>query len=402
MKKDWSRISLFFFFLVALVGTILRSTPYFSVPLDYMNLVHSHSHVAFQGWIYTIMFLILTQSFLTGDLIRRGRYPLQFKLTVLVVTGILISFALQGYGFYSIVFSTLFQLLNYWFIFRFFQDSASAERKTEHSPSLSYIKAGLAYGLLSTLLPIAIGILSAKGLSESEAYTSLVYTFLHLQYNGWFLLIALGLFFHFLDQNKIQYINKYAKASYWLFSISVIPSISLSLLGMSFSRYAMSLAYISVFLLGAGLICFFLAIRSNIKASLKHQSPWFRLFITVFLLSFFLKTILQCLSPLEVLRDYAFHNRFIIIAYLHLSLIGSISFLFIALMIDKEWLRSNSWMRLGSSLLVLGFLTTEIILILTGLGIYYNGELLLAGSAAMALGILFLTMVSGETSDSRI
>ncbi len=56
MKSECSRISLLFFFLVGLAGTVLRSTAFIEIPLDYMNLVHAHSHVAFQGWIYTIMF----------------------------------------------------------------------------------------------------------------------------------------------------------------------------------------------------------------------------------------------------------------------------------------------------------------------------------------------------------
>lgn len=400
MQKNWSRVSLFFFFLVALVGTILRSTPYFSIPLEYMNLVHSHSHVAFQGWIYTIIFLFLTQTFLRDDQIRKGLYPLQFKLTVLVVTGVLISFAFQGYALYSIVFSTLFQLLNYWFIYRFFRDTGASSSYSDRSLSLRFIRAGLWYGLLSTLLPVGIGFLSAKDLSESEAYQSLVYTFLHLQYNGWFLLVAIGLFFDFLEEKKAHYNDKYATLSFWLFSISVIPSITLSLIGMSFSDYFMPLAYVSAVLMGAGLVSFIKAISSQINSFPGLKNRWVRLFLMVFLVSFVLKTTLQCLSVLDIFKDYAFHNRFIIIAYMHLSLIGSISFLFIALMIDKKWLKTNRWMKLGSTLLFLGFLVTESILTLTGLGLFYNGEILLAGSAAMASGILVLTLIPGEKNDS--
>ena len=399
IKSDWSRISLLFFFLVALAGTVLRSTAFFEVPLEYMNLVHAHSHVAFQGWIYTIMFLFLIRTYLKDHQIQNGRYPLQFKLTLAVVTGVLISFAVQGYAFYSILFSTFFQLLNYWFIYRFLNDTRTSGSVNDSPVSLRFVKAGLWYGLLSTLLPIGIGILSAKDMSESEAYRSLVYTFLHLQYNGWFLLVALGLFYQFLDSKRIPYNSKNATLSYWLFSISAVPSIALSLLGMSFKEYIMPLAYISAVMLGVGLFCFLRSIPSKIGEYLRNDNLWFRVFLMAFLVSFVLKTTLQCLSVLDIFRDYAFHNRFIIIAYMHLSLIGSISFLFIALMIHNKWLKTNIWVQLGSILLLLGFIATEVLLTLTGLGLFYSGGMLLVGSAAMTLGILALTVKTNSNNE---
>ena len=97
MTGEWSKISLVFIFVVALIGTLLRSVAFVTVPLEYVNLVHAHSHVAFQGWVYTCMILLLTTTYLTAEQVRKGRYPLQFVLTVIVVVGILISFALQGY-----------------------------------------------------------------------------------------------------------------------------------------------------------------------------------------------------------------------------------------------------------------------------------------------------------------
>ena len=108
----WSKASLVFLFLVALIGTALRSVAFQPIPLEYANLVHAHSHVAFQGWIYTLMLLLLVRYFLSEDQIIAGKYLLQFQLTVVVIVGVLITFSIQGYGLYSIIFSTLFQILN--------------------------------------------------------------------------------------------------------------------------------------------------------------------------------------------------------------------------------------------------------------------------------------------------
>ena len=82
-------------------------------------------------------------------------------------------------------------------------------------------------------------------------------------------------------------------------------------------------------------------------------------------------------------------------AYLHLSLIGAISFLFFSLLIEKKWLVLNGRVKTGSIFLLLGFATTEILLVLTGLGLFYDQLLLITGSAAMALGVL-LMIISGS------
>ena len=398
MNKDWSKISLIFFLLIALIGTLLRSTAYVPVPVEYQNLLHAHSHVAFQGWIYTIMFLFLTELFLTKDQVTEGKFPLQFKVTVIVVAGVLISFTMQSYRLFSIIVSTLFQLLNYWFIYRFLKAVKRNHAVDASSIPLRFIKTGLWLALLSTTIPYAIGIISAKGLGQTEAYSSLVYSFLHLQYNGWFLFVVLGLAFNFLDRNGIGYKVKTANRFYLLLSIAVLPAITLSFMGMSFSKYILPLAYFAAIINATALMFFLLAIPGNIIASIKKKGTWFKLFFIAFLSSFVLKMILQSLSVLPIFRSMVFFNKFIIMAYMHLSLIGSVSFLFIALMIEGKWLSDSLLVRFGSILLVFGFVFTELILVLTGLGIYYDQLSLPLGSATMALGVLL--MLSGRPLSS--
>lgn len=390
MKKEWSKISLIFFFVVALIGTLLRSTFFIPVPLEYRNLVHAHSHIAFQGWIYTIIILLLTNLYLKEHQIQKGRYPLQFNLTVFVLIGTLISFSLQGYGLYSIFFSTLFQLLNYWFIYRFLKDTRRINSSAENTISFRFIKTGLWLGLLSTIMPFGIGLLSAKGLGGTEIYQSFVYTFMHLQYNGWFLFVALGLFYKFLENNDILFNRNHAIKFYRLFAIAVIPAIALSLLGMSFSKYLILPAYFATLFQILGLLFFMMSINSKLIAFLSKKNRWFQLYFIVFILSFILKIILQCLSVFSVFWSYAFNNKLILLAYLHLSLIGVISFLLLAVIIDLKWIIINGLGKVGSTLLVLGFIITELLLVSGGLELYHNYLILMLGSASMALGIFFL------------
>lgn len=394
MKNKWSKISLFFLFIVALIGTYLRASAYISVPLLYANLVHAHSHVAFQGWVYTIMFQVLSNIFLTETQIKKGLYPLQFKITIMVLIGVMVSFSLQGYGLYSIIFSTIFQLLNYWFIYRFLKDTKEAKK----SISLRFIKTGLYLGLLSTLLPYFIGITSAKGLAGTEIYRSLVYTFLHFQYNGWFLFVVLGLFFNFLEKTEIRYSQQYAANFYWLFTVAVIPAVGLSLVGMSFAENIIWIAYFAAIFQWVGLIYFLLLIKGNITSILSIKSKWFNLYFFIFIASFILKITTQSLSVFPAFQNLAFFNKQVILAYLHLSLIGGISFLFLALLIEMKWLLLTGMSKAGTVFLIAGFLVTELLLTAEGLGLYHHQIALIIGSVFMVVGILLLMLCSTQTS----
>ncbi|MFN8416945.1 MAG: hypothetical protein U0U66_11500 [Cytophagaceae bacterium] len=254
--------------------------------------------------------------------------------------------------------------------------------------SIKFITTGLCLGLLSSIFPYAIGAASAKGLNGTDIYNSLIYAFLHLQYNGWFLFIALGLFFHLLDYENIYYNKTRGILFYWLIFIAIIPSISLSLLGMEYAYKIENIAYVSSFILGLALIVFILTLPKKILILFHTKSFWYNLYLAGFILSFSLKIMLQCFSILSLFESYAFQNKLIIIAYLHLSLIGSISFLFFALMINKKWIVNNVFSNVGNTLLFLGFASTEIILIMGGVGIFYSQALLILGSGAMAVGIL--------------
>lgn len=395
MKILWTKASLFFLFMIAFIGTSLRAVYFIKLPLQYANLVHAHSHTAFQGWVYTLTLLLITNLFISKEQIKKGRYPLQFALTVLAILGILVAFSMQGYGLYSIMFSTSFGILNYWFIFSFLKDTRAKDKENTQPIPLRFIKVGLYLGLLSNLLPFGIGFLAAKGMKASEAYPSLIYTFLHLQYNGWFLFIALGLFFKMLENNKVGYSKKLANIFYWLYSIAVLPALALSFLSMSFRNYAIVPAYFAAILQILGIIVFFLILKPILIDFMSKKSIWFKLFLSASLGSFFLKVLLQSLSVLPQLELYAFKNKNIVLGYLHLSLIGVLTFLLLAILIDMKWLSINWFSKIGSTLLIAGFITTELLLVLGGLGIFYSLEQLFYGSLAMLTGI-FLILISPQ------
>ncbi len=390
MNPRWSIVSLIFFLLIALIGSLLRASSYIDIPLVYEHLKHAHSHVAFQGWVYTIMFLVLTDSFVPSNEIKKGRFNLLFVMSVTGVACILIAFALRGYGFYSIVFSTIFQILSYVFIYSFIKST----KGQNYGISMVFVKTGLFFGILSTVMPIAIGIVSAKGMKGSEIYFSFLYTFLHLQYNGWFLFVIIGVLYKVLRDRKQNYDIKYSRYFYVLYTLSVLPGIGQSLLGMSFANIARWPAYFASFLQVLALYYFYKSIV-HLSISALGKSFLFKLTSLIFLISFFIKEGLQILSVLPVFHSFAFSNKLTILAYLHLSMIGVISFFYLSCIILKRWAPRSWYTTTGIIFLFLGYIITEGILVSGALSIFYDQSIILGGSLMMVGGLIFL--IAGMT-----
>lgn len=367
MNVKLIRYNFIFLFFVAVLGSIMRFFPLQTLPFNYPNILHAHSHVAFQGWVYLSLFYLIVKQYLNEKEISSGKYKLQFMLTVAVVTCILISFTYQGYGLFSIVFSTLFQLLNYWFIIRFFNDVKKNELVKLNSLPLRFIKASLWFNLLSTMAPWAIGIISAKGLSGSEAYHSAIYFFLHFQYNGWFTFAIFGLFFLLLEKFNISYHIKSATNFFIFLVVSVVPAYSLSLLGMSYKTSILYVAYFAAILQLVSIIFFINSIKSSISVLFQNFNNLFSWIIVITACSFLLKLVSQSLSVLEIFQQIAFTNRNIIIAFIHLVMLGFVSLSLIGFFIKFEiFSLKNSLTKIGILFLIFGFVITEILLVTSG------------------------------------
>ncbi|QGW28742.1 hypothetical protein [Phnomibacter ginsenosidimutans] len=104
--------------------------------------------------------------------------------------GMLISFAMQGYGAVSISFSTLSIVVFAWAAVYLFQ---WMRQSTPH-PAFAWLRAALWYGLLSTLGTAALSYMMASHQITQHGYLAAVYWYLHFQYNGWFFLGGMALF----------------------------------------------------------------------------------------------------------------------------------------------------------------------------------------------------------------
>ena len=389
MSKSLHYISLSFLLFVAAIGTTMRLFYYVDLDIEFKHLLHAHSHIGFQGWIYTILFLLITKLFLSTEQIDKGRYLLQFKLTCILLVGILTSFLMQGYGFYSILFSTLFQGMNYWFIYRLFKDVTS-KGSTQHKYSVHFLRVGLMLGILSTFAPIAIGIIASKGLAGSEIYRSAIYFFLHFQYNGWFLFILISLTIKWLENIQINLTPHLLKYFFICTATSVIPAYALSLIGMSFKNIIYPFAFFAAIVQLMGLYFFIKMLRAiNFEIDL---NKWTKILLQLGLFSFASKIILQFLSVFPYFSEIAFNNRTLIIFYMHFCLLGVLTLTIFSLLNAHQLFQRKTETSIGFSLFTIGFIGSEILLLIEGLFHVNLINWLIFFSLAMFLGVFFLLL----------
>jgi hypothetical protein len=360
MNTTWTRNSLIYFFIIASLGLLMR-LGFFTgnFLLNFKHLLHTHSHIAFLGWIYPVLFISIVNNFLSSEQIVKGKYHLQFYITQFLIAGMLVSFLLQGYGLFSIIFSTIFQFMTYWFAFQLFRDW-----KKDTRYSVQFLKTALWALVVSSLGTWSLAVIGAKGLAGSDINNLAIYFYLHFQYNGWFTFAILGLLMDLIEKNQIRFSGKLTELSFKFLTISLFPAYLLSILGKtnnSFIIYTAGAAGI-IQIIGAAL--FLAMILRPVKELKELFRGLIKLLISVSLISFMLKNILQLMSVLPSLTEIAFNNRYVVIAYIHMVFIGFISMFLFGYLSYLGWYNLNSKLaKTGVIMLISGFSVTELLLI---------------------------------------
>src|SRR5690606_33435275 len=162
------------------MGVLLRFYVVTSLPFNYKFLLHAHSHTALLGWVYLGLTTLVYKIFLASAK-KPKLYKRIFLFTNLCILGMLVTFPIQGYALFSIIFSTLFLFASYWFTWFAFKFVPNNFKKRF---SWKLIKASLWYLVLSSIGPWAVGVVMATLGSESIWYKNAIYFYLHFQYNG--------------------------------------------------------------------------------------------------------------------------------------------------------------------------------------------------------------------------
>src|SRR5688572_15560443 len=127
IKLFWLKLCLVNLAIVALLGFTLRSKILFPIPfIDYRSYLSAHSHFAFAGWAGMALTVLLIYNLLPIYLSSRKVYLWILVAIEVSSLGMAVSFPLQGYGTWSIFFSSCYIVVNYVFAFVFIGDIKKA------------------------------------------------------------------------------------------------------------------------------------------------------------------------------------------------------------------------------------------------------------------------------------
>ncbi|MCO4293940.1 hypothetical protein NF867_13830 [Solitalea sp. MAHUQ-68] len=354
--QKYFRIALFNFFILSLVGLLLRWLMISPIKgLNYQYILHAHSHFAFSGWAFMALMLALSHCFIPAKLFEQKNFKNLIWLTVFTAYGMLLSFPFKGYFVVSIAFSTLFIGVNAWFIVFFFK----ATYNNPKTLSLKTAQLGLIFLGLSSIGPFTLGPIIANGLSGSPFYYNAIYFYLHFQYNGWLCLGVLSLLINLVEKKGFIFPPISSKLIYSLLLISVLLTYSLSLLW----NKPPALAYV-IGGLGALLQCFallflFKTFQWRILFSLPRLQ---KTLLLLGVLAFTLKASMQLLSALPYFADLATQIRHLIIGYLHMVFLGCFSCLVLFYSIYNKLILVSKPFSTAAYLFIAGIIITELLL----------------------------------------
>lgn len=364
-KKTWLTIALVNLSVVALLGVTLRAKIMFSIPgLDFKNILHAHSHFAFGGWVTLGILSLMTYELLPAAFSSRPVYKWLLGGILVNAAGMLISFPIWGYAFWSILFSTLFIFVTYAYTWVFIRDLLKSDPPA--SVKLLAIVA-LAALVLSSAGPFTLAYIIASHSVNTMLYRDSIYTYLHFQYNGFFTIGIFALFFNMIGRN----ISEMARKARYTFSVAlsvcIFPTLCLSYLWHFDNVVVRSIAISGCILLVVVFILFF-GMMKAVYSFVKTIPPFAKLVGLLSMIAFALKTLIQIGIVFPTIGNAVFGDRPIIIGYLHLVLLGFVSLYLLAHIFQSGYFNGNRAARTGIVIFAIGVIFNELVLMTQGLG----------------------------------
>ena len=387
----WVKLFLFNFFIVSVVGVMMRYEMAFSLPwFSHQFMQESHSHFAFYGWVSSTIYLFVTKYLSESKKeINLQKYQWMMIFNQIGSYGMLFSFLYGGYFWLSIVFSSVALFTGFaYFGFLLFD--------TQHNknPEMIWLKAGAFFATFSAIGIFGLAYFSSKKDEFEVLFRASTYFYLHYQYNGFFLFSCIGLFLITLKKHQININDKWNKTIFYLLSIGCFFGYGLSILWIKMSDY---------WLFFFGLIAIVQLVGAVLFLNWIRKINWFqnqnftgKLLLSVVGLAFLGKFVLQSLSVIPALGVFFFNNINLIIAYLHLVLLMGISLFLIWNIVTVSNIKINKILKISILMLVFGIVSNELILGLSGiLSVFYIPFLsakfwLLFASLVMMISIVTL------------
>ena len=364
--KRWLSFALFNLCLVALLGVTLRSKMLFPMEaLEFKNLIHAHSHMAFCGWVSLALLSLLCFHLLP----RAQHFQVKYSRILLGILlsnfAMVVAFLFQGYGPVSIGFLFVFMVCTFLFAYHFTRDINSSGVS---AATRILSKTAMWCLVLSSAGPFTLAYILASKSGNVFLYKDASYTYLHLQYNGFFALSVFALLIHYFEAKFDAAMQQKALLFARTLSISVFPSLFISYLWHFPNSFVNTIALTGCICIVASLyyLYAFLIKLSKLKDAVH---PFIRLIGALSLVAFSLKSVLQMGTIIPKLGILVFGDRTIIIGYLHLVLLGFVTLFILAYLLQHEILDiHHRFTRIAVGSFAFMVIVNELILMIQGFG----------------------------------
>ena len=397
MPSKWLKVAFFNFLIAGCLGALMRLAFVTEIPwINYRFIMHAHSHVAMLGWIYVALFALLVHFFIIPLGKSHSFYNYVLILTQISIVGMLVSFPFQGYGAFSIFFSSMHILLSYVFAWKFFRDIKGASKK--HPSSILFVKTSLLLMILSTLAVFALAPVTASDLRQSALYYGLIQFFLHFQFNGWYIFAILAILFRLFENWNFNLSIRKVNLFFTLLLLSCFLTYTLAMTWSTPLPFLFWLNSLGVSLQLLALIFLYSILRPRIAMIRTHIKTAASALLGFAFFFLFVKIIVQTALVVPYIATIAYTIRNFVIGFIHLILLACISAAILAYSSHRGWMDMKNKMNvLGIAILFSGIILSELLLFLQGILIWagmgffsYYYALLFGASVLMPVGILIL------------
>ena len=403
--RKWLQIAFLNLLIVAAIGIVLRYKIAYSLSfIDQKHLLHGHSHFAFSGWVtQALMALIVSRLSVYRGFDLFKRYNRLLYANLICAYGMLISFIIQGYGPFSITFSTCSLFISYFFAAYVWID---IKRTGQRRVIFSWFKTAAIFGALSSLGAFSLAFMMATRMMHQNWYLAAVYFFLHFQYNGWFTFTILGLLFEKLESVKV--LTKALRNIYRLFALACIPAYFLSALWMPIPVWVYVLVVTAAIMQVVAWVWAVTIIWKK-RIFLKNLFSGFSYtLVALSLLAFSVKLLLQLGSTIPSLSTLAFGFRPVVIGYLHLVLLGVTSLFILGYSIHAGAIEVSTKNKVGIFIFIGGIIMNEFALMIQGISAMgyvampYINEALLSIAVTMFSGLFIMNLPARWLPSTKI
>ncbi len=358
LSQKYFKYSVISLLIVAILGTLMRYKIAYSLPIfEQKNLLHAHSHFAFSGWISHILYCGMASIILKHVYSRR--YDILIIANLIFSVGMLIAFTIQGYKMISIMFSTATILISILFAIQFIIDW---RKISGYHPSRSWSIAAVLLNVLAAGGPLFLAFMIMTKTTNHNNYLGSVYYYLHFEYNGWFFFAAIAMIVQNL-KSRLKLLEKH----FVFLVIATVPTFFLSILWANIPTWLFVVTIACTFLQFGVWIQMLKVYFPQIKTYLISNYPqWVSLLCYTAILAITIKFLLQSISVIPSLSQLVFGIRPIIIAYLHLVLLGVYSLFLISYLVIKNYVTVNTTFRNGAMVFLIGVLLNELLLGIQG------------------------------------